>query len=169
MYGGEISEENQEMVDTILDSYNSMPDKTKEAMKNAMSPMLTEMENKEPSLYAKASGIADGILSRLKKSFDIHSPSRETRDIFQNVMKGAKLGLEDEEKRLNNEIDKIARNIKTDFSNMMPNMKEIKQSVIEQTRTIFTTPQIVFNVQELDEAKLQQCFNYINKKFGSAY
>lgn len=40
---------------------------------------------------------------------------------------------------------------------------------IDRTKTIYTTPQIVFNVQELDEAKLQQCFNYVNRKFGSQY
>ena len=49
------------------------------------------------------------------------------------------------------------------------NMGAIRQSVIDQTKTIFTTPQIVFNVQELDEAKLQQCVNYVNRKFGSQY
>lgn len=87
LYGGEISEENQEMVDNILESYDSMPKKTKEAMKNAMSPMLDEMKNSEPALYSKASGIANGILSRLKQAFDIHSPSRKTREIFKNVMK----------------------------------------------------------------------------------
>lgn len=169
MWGGKISDENEAMVDAIIDSYNSMPPKTKETMQETMSGMFKGMEDKEPSLYAKATGIANGILSRLKKSFDIHSPSRETRDIFQNVMKGAELGLEDEETRLNKEIDRIAENMKYDFSNMLPNMQGIKQSVIEQTKTIFTTPQITFNVQELDEAKLQQCFNYVNRKFGSAY
>ena len=87
MYGGNISKENKEMVDAIMSSYDSMPPKTREAMKNAMSPMLTEMQKKEPSLFAKASDIANGILSRLKKSFDIHSPSRKTKEIFKNVMK----------------------------------------------------------------------------------
>jgi len=169
LYGGKISEENQKMIDTIINSYDSMPKETRKAMKEAMQPMLEEMEKKEPSLFEKAKGIADGILSRLRKSFDIHSPSRETRDIFQNVMKGAELGLEDEETRLNKKIDRIAENMKYDFSNMLPNMQGIKQSVIEKTSTVFTTPQITFNVQELDEAKLQQCFNYVNKKFGSAY
>lgn len=87
MYGGYISEENQKMVDTILESYDSMPKKTREAMKNAMSPMLDEMKNSESKLYTKASGIANGILSRLRKSFDIHSPSKKTKAIFKNVMK----------------------------------------------------------------------------------
>ena len=56
-------------------------------MKNAMEPMLTEMKNKEPSLFSKASSIAQGILTRLKKAFDIHSPSKKTKAIFKNVMK----------------------------------------------------------------------------------
>lgn len=87
LYGGEIDEETQKIVDSILDSYESMPEKTRESMKNAMTPMLEEMENKEPSLYSKATGIAEGILSRLNKAFDIHSPSRKTKEIFKNVMK----------------------------------------------------------------------------------
>lgn len=169
LYGGEISEENQQIVDTIIETYDEMPKKTREAMKNAMSPMLEEMQNKEPSLFAKATGIADGILSRLKKSFDIHSPSRETRDIFQNVMKGAELGLEDEQKALNKQVDDIANQMKTNFSNMVPNMGAIKQSVIDQTKTVFTTPNITFNVQKMDEANLNSAFNYINKRLGSQY
>lgn len=87
MYGGDISKENQKMVDTIMKSYSVMPKGTKDAMKNAMKPMLEEMEKSEPSLFTKAKGIADGILNRLRKAFDIHSPSRKTRAIFKNVMK----------------------------------------------------------------------------------
>lgn len=87
VYGGDISKENQKMVDTIMKSYSVMPKGTKDAMKNAMKPMLEEMKKSEPSLFTKAKGIADGILNRLRKAFDIHSPSRKTRAIFKNVMK----------------------------------------------------------------------------------
>lgn len=169
LYGGKIDKETQEVVNSILDSYDTMPKGTREAMKDAMQPMLEEMEKKEPSLFAKATGIADGILSRLKTAFDIHSPSRETRGIFRNVMEGAELGLEDEEKALNKKVGNIVNKMKTNFESLVPNMDTIKQSVIEKTKTVFTTPQIVFNVQKLDEAKLEQCFNYVNKKFGSKY
>ena len=111
LYGGKIDSETKEIVDEIIASYDSMPDKTKEAMKNAMEPMLTEMKEKEPSLYAKATNIAEGILSRLKKAFDIHSPSRETKKIFQNVMLGAEEGLESERKSLYSEVDNISNGI----------------------------------------------------------
>lgn len=170
LYGGEISEENQQIVDTIIETYDEMPKKTRKAMENAMSPMLEEMKNSEPSLYAKASGIADGILSRLKKSFDIHSPSRKTRDIFQNVMKGAELGLEDEQKALNKQVDDIANQMKTNFSNMVPNMGAIKQSVIDQTKTVFTTPTIVINAQdELTPNKINRIIDTVNRRLGSQY
>lgn len=169
LYGGEISKENQEMVDTIIDSYDEMPDEAKKAMTDTMSGMLKGMEDEQPTLFAKATGIADGILSRLKKSFDIHSPSKETRDIFQNVMKGAELGLEDEERKLNKQVDTIANQMKTNFANIMPNMGAIKQSVIDKTRTVFTTPNITFNVQKMDEANLNTAFNYVNRRLGSQY
>lgn len=107
MYGGKISDENQEMVDTILKSYDNMPNDAKEKMNSTMQGMLEGMRDKEPSLYAKASGIAGGILDRLKKSFDIHSPSKKTREIFNYVMEGAELGLEDEKNSLMKQIDDI--------------------------------------------------------------
>lgn len=171
LYGGKIDEETQKVVDSVINSYDSMPDKTRDAMKNAMEPMLTEMENKEPSLFAKATGIAEGILSRLKKAFDIHSPSRKVRKIFNFAMEGAEVGIEDEENALYKKIKNISTTTLDKFKQLGNDiqMGAINQSVIDNTKTVFTTPQIVFNVQELDEAKLNQCFNYINRKFGSKY
>ncbi len=87
MYGGQLDQKTKDIVDQIMTSYDSMPTKTREAMQDTMSPMLEEMQNSEPALYAKAQGIADGILTTLKTAFDIHSPSRETRDIFSNVVR----------------------------------------------------------------------------------
>ena len=172
LYGGEINEETQKIVDSIIESYDQMPKGTKEAMKNAMQPMLEEMEVKEPALFAKASNIANGILSRLKNAFDIHSPSRETRSIFKNVMQGAELGLEDEENKLYKQAEAISHNLLSKFRGITTkgiNMGELNNKILDSTKTVFTTPQIVFNVQELDEARLNQCFNYVNKKFGSQY
>lgn len=171
LYGGQIDDETQKIVDSILESYDSMPKETRESMKNAMTPMLEEMKNKEPSLFSKATSIANGILSRLKKAFDIHSPSKKTRAIFKNVMLGAELGLKDEERSLNKQIDEISKKALDSFNinSSIGLNNELKRNIIDSTKTIFTTPQIVFNVQELDKNRLEQCFNYINQKFGSRY
>lgn len=69
-------------------------------------------------------------------------------------------------KDLNNKL-KITGN--TSLANLERMQNGIISRTIDNTKTIFTTPQIVFNVQELDETKLEQCFNYINRKFGSQY
>lgn len=170
LYGGQIDDETKKLVDKIIASYDDMPKGTREAMKNAMTPMLEEMEKKEPSLFSKATSIANGVLSRLRKAFDEHSPSKETRKIFKYLMQGAELGLDDEKRNLNKQIDEISKEALKNFNIADFGFNNgLKNNIIDSTKTIFTTPKIVFNVQELDEAKLQQCFNYINRKFGSAY
>ena len=170
LYGAELDEETKKTVDTILDTYDRMPEKTREAMKNAMSPMLEEMKNSEPALFAKASGIANGVLSRLKSSFDIHSPSRETRKIFENVMKGAEIGLDDEERNLYSKVNEIANKMKIKLADITPNMGTIKQSVIDQTKTVFTTPTLnIYAQDELTPAKINTIINTVNNRLGSKY
>lgn len=169
MYGGQISASTSQMVDEVLASMEVMPDETKKQMQQTMAGMLEGMQSKEPVLYAKATGIAEGILSRLKSAFDIHSPSKETKEIFANVMKGAEEGLDSEKNRLNQEIDQITQGLKLKLASLNPSMRDIDNLMIERNRTIYTTPNIVFNVQELDKQRLEQCFNYVNLKFGSQY
>ena len=172
LYGGEIDEETQKIVDSIINSYDSMPDDTKKVIAETMNGMLKGMENKEPTLFAKASNIANGILSRLKKTFDIHSPSKETKKIFKNVIKGAEVGIDEETNSLYKEIDSLSEGLLNklrSFSFKENSLDTLNGNIIEKSKTIFTTPQIVFNVQELDEDRLEQCFNYINRKFGSRY
>ncbi len=130
LYSGKISEENETMVSNILGAYEGLPEDTRQTMKEAMSPMLEEMENAEPGLFAKASGLANGIINRLRQSFDIHSPSRKTRKIFKDVMSGAELGMEDETPKLYKQTDEIAGGIlsrfqtaKVDFSALVQKMK----------------------------------------------
>lgn len=122
LYGGGISEENQAMVDALMESYDSMPEKTQEAMKNAMSPMLEEMKNSEPTLWAKASGIANGILSRLRKSFDIHSPSRKTRQIMKFAMQPMEEEMEEGKKELFKQADEIGEGLVDKLNNIEGNV-----------------------------------------------
>lgn len=168
--GGKLSKENQKLVDTIIENYDKLPADTKNIMKDTMQGMMKGMEEKEPSLFKKATGIADGILSRLRKTFDINSPSKETRDIFRYVMKGAELGLEDERKKLNAEADKISKEVLKNFNLADFGFNNgLKNNIIDSTKTVFTTPQINFYPQQMTEENMKACFNYINRKFGSAY
>ncbi|MEG0649483.1 MAG: tape measure protein, partial [Oscillospiraceae bacterium] len=71
LYGGKLTDEAAKTATGIISSFGSLPDDTREAMSNAMSPMLEEMSAAEPGLLAKAAGIANGILNTLKGAFDI--------------------------------------------------------------------------------------------------
>lgn len=119
LYGGKIDDETSKLVDNIIKSYDKMPKGTRQAMKDAMQPMLEEMEKKEPTLYSKATNIANGILSRLRVAFNEHSPSKETREIFKYVMQGAELGLEDERKNLYSKIDSLANGVLEKFKDAL--------------------------------------------------
>ena len=160
LYGGEISEENRALVDAIIGSYDVMPSKTREAMKNAMAPMLEEMQNSEPSLFAKATSIANGILSRLRTTFDIHSPSRKTRKIFNQTMQGAELGIEDERNRILSEIDNIGKEVNNSFHKMGSiNMKDINSNINAKTKnTIDLTNLNIKTESNLTPEKLKYAF-----------
>ena len=97
-------------------------------------------------------------------------PLREYEKWMPDMVKGLSKTLLDASPILENATKELGNKLKTslniaDFNNY----NGIQKQIIESNKTIFTTPQIIFNVQELDEEKLQQCFNYVNKKFGSAY
>lgn len=135
LYGGKISDENKAIVTSILDSYDVMPEKTRETMKNAMQPMLEEMEKSEPSLFAKAAGIANGILNRLRSTFDIHSPSRKTRKIFNQLMQGGELGIEDEREKILSQISSIGKSVTDSFKKVGDiNMKDINDNIVSKTK-----------------------------------
>lgn len=172
LYGGKIDDENKDIAQAIITTWQGMPDDAKEKMTDTMQGMLDGMEEKESSLFAKASSIADSVIGTISKVFQIGSPSKVMRKIFRWVVEGGEIGIDDEANTLYKEIDNISDKVLSKLKNISltsAKFGKLNTSVIESNKTIFTTPQIVFNVQELDEAKLQQCFNYVNKKFGSQY
>lgn len=181
MYGGEISNETREIVDNIIATYDSMPKETKEAMKNAMEPMLTEMENKEPSLFAKASSIANGILSRLRQAFDIHSPSRKTRQIMKFVMEPMEEEMELGKSNLEKQAEELANNMTNKFKQIKGNdilendENEVNENSKTSTKNIrviknyFYNPQFTIPCKNIDEKSLETIFNYVNERLGKIY
>ena len=117
MYGGEISEENRDIANAILSTWEYMPEESREVMSQTMQGMLNGMKEKEPSLFARASSIADSVLGRLKRVFDIGSPSKKTKEIFEYVMEGAEVGLDKKEKSLYKDVDRIAEGVLKRFRN----------------------------------------------------
>ncbi len=121
LYGGKITNETEHIVNSIMDSYDKMPSKTRNSMKDAMTPMLDEMNKSEPSLFAKATGIANGILTRLRKAFDEHSPSKKTRQIMKFAMEPMEEEMEKGKRNLTNKAEGLANDINEKLQNISGN------------------------------------------------
>ena len=111
VYGGQLDEKTQSFITSVINAYGQMPKKTKNVMKDVLDPMMDEMEKKEPVLVAKAKSLGKGILTALRNAFDIHSPSKKTRDIFRNVMLGMLEGIDVEENSILNKINSFSKKI----------------------------------------------------------
>ena len=112
------SKEFQQVANNVTNALGDLPDDTRKIFSNMVYPMYNEMEKAKPSLWSQAASIADGILSNLRHAFDIHSPSRKTRDIFKNVMLGAEKGMADEAGSILKQTDDIANGIMSKLSNI---------------------------------------------------
>ena len=91
---------------------------------------------------------------------------------ISEVMKERKSKITGEAEKLSQSINDVFNNtlsVKDDILKAERMQAKISREVIESSKTIFTTPVITFNVKELNKENLEQCFSYINKKFGSQY
>lgn len=95
LYGGKVDQKSRELVDALIKSYEELPEEGKQAMHDTMQGMLNGMAEKEPSLFEKAGGVANGIIKKLKTAFDIRSPSRVTRAIGRNTIDSMGMGMSD--------------------------------------------------------------------------
>ena len=135
------------------------------------------------TLINKAAGIARSIANQFNIQWDEHSPSKLMKKKTEYLLEPIGTVFSKEENQLINDAKNLAKSIISSFDssfklneklnipsvNSMKYANALNNNVIHESKNIFTTPQIVFNVQELDEAKLEQCFNYINRKFGTQY
>lgn len=171
VHGKKLTAKQKQTADDIITALDGMPEGTKEAMKNAMTPMLKEMQKQSPILYAKADGIAFGILARLKKSFDIHSPSRKTKAIFKNVMLGMEEGIDQERTNLMKMVDSISEETMYRLNDLAKNNYNLNvaNDMIDRTQVIYTTPTMNFYPREMTEEELRKAFNYTNKRLGASY
>lgn len=154
----------------------------KSAGENFVAGIKSGIENSglQRGVLSAISVLGSKMISRLNSSLDEHSPSRLTEESGENFVVGAKKGVLNKAKDIYKTVGDFGGNLVSKFDesiiskySQLQKMQSLQGSIssemINSTKTVFTTPQIVFNVQQLDESKLEQCFNYVNRKFGSKY
>lgn len=126
------------------------------------------------SLSEAASGIGQIIRDFIGHSVPKKGPLKNELTYMPDMIENLTAGIDKNKYSLLNSVMKMSDEMKEKLN--IANLQDLgnfqgklSNKVIDNTKTVFTTPQITFNVQELDQERLEQCFSYINKKFGSLY
>lgn len=135
------------------------------------------INRKKKSFLDLLFGIGRQGNQRMRDGLGDGSPSILAERALVDYFLGADIGIEKQGNKTIRNIQDYAKKMNTQFNKTMINKnfntngisKAMSSRIMNTNKTIFTTPQIVFNVQRLDEKNLDKCFNYINKKFGSKY
>lgn len=107
VYTGKAQTQAASLVDEVATAMEGLPKETKQTFTDAMQGALDGLKSKEPALYKKATSIANGVASRMKKALEVNSPSRVTRRLFRYVDDGAIYGLKDKEQELYSQAEKL--------------------------------------------------------------
>lgn len=135
------------------------------------------INRKKKSFLDLLFGIGRQGNQRMRDGLGDGSPSILAERALVDYFLGADIGIEKQGDKTIRNIEDYAKKMNTQFNKTMINKnfntngisRAMSSRIMNTNKTIFTTPQIVFNVQQLDEKNLDKCFNYINKKFGSKY
>lgn len=113
MNGATLDSDTQSIVDSMIRTFDSLPEETKDTMKDTLSPMLEGLKSSEPDLYAAAKADGKTVINGLEDVLEINSPSRATRRIFNYVGEGAVLGMKDK----SGDVKNAATSLAADASN----------------------------------------------------
>lgn len=170
-----------EDVDKVLDELDK-GNLSEESGRNILQGLWNGL--KDGTWQGKILGAASGLAQAVNKAFtgkdgwDEHSPSKKMRKFTEYYVQPISDVMKSRERSIVQSAQELANKVNGVFNNQIgaPKVQDfgklqgsLSSQIVDSSKTIFTTPQIVFNVQELDKAKLEQCFNYVNKKFGSQY
>ena len=123
-YGGDITDENKEIFDEFIGTYDNLPRKAKKQFRDTMQGMIDGIKEKSGELFEKASQIAGGFIDTIRKKFDSHSPSRVMKKVFRDVMDGGVIGTQEKEGELSDEAESAAASFLEPFEDLPSNLKK---------------------------------------------
>lgn len=113
---GKLGAEGQKSLNSLITAISQSDGKTKEAMKNVITPMITELEASAQKMEGPAKDNAVALLNSLKEALDIHSPSQKVKAIFAQVWPGASQGLEEGKDEPLEKADSFIQSLISKFS-----------------------------------------------------
>ena len=115
--GGELTEEEQALVNDLIDIMDDLPPESRSIVENMMAGMAIGVKEKSNSVISELKSAMGRAISAANKELGINSPSKVTRRMFHHVMEGAELGVEDEEPALEKQATGVAQSFLDSFNN----------------------------------------------------
>lgn len=168
--------ENADAVINELDKGNL----SEENGKNILKGLYNGLSN--GSWKDKIIGVASGLAKAVNKAFtgkdgwDEHSPSKKMQKFTEYYIQPISDVMKKKQARIVSNAQELANRINSQFAGKFNEVdmnnfnKNLSGSYIKNSsKNISNTNNININVKELDQARLEQCFNYLNEKFGILY
>ena len=121
------------------------------------------------SITSAASKVAEWISQYLHFSIPDKGPLSDFDESMPDMIDLMIKGVNSNKKELERTVENLSFDIHKKLSDINLFNSKINTQIIDSTKTVFTTPQINFYPQQMTEENMKACFNYINRKFGSAY
>lgn len=143
---GQLSSQAQQGVSSFISGLSGLDEQTRSAMANAVTPMLTELQNANPEIYNAAAENANSLLNAIITILDIHSPSRAVASLFNMAGAGATQGLTESQGEATSTASTFASSIlnqlTTALSTMATRPVNTIQQMITKMKQVFTSSQL---------------------------
>lgn len=146
--------------------------------KNVLQGLYNGLNNRTlgQNLISKAASIAKSVAQQFNIEWDEHSPSKLMKKKAEYLLQPIATVFEKEEGKLKNISRSVAKSIiegfdKGGFAKLLNtgNMPNLSNATPNKNINNNNVCNVNIYAQNLDEQKLEQCFNYINKKYGNMY
>ena len=149
-----------DIIESVQEWFAHLPENLANIGRNIIEGLWNGILNAKDWLLDKIRNFANGIIDGFKNALGIHSPSV----LFENVIgKNIALGIEE---GFDKNINKVIKDMTGQITGATA-MLETDLKVAPATQGSDIT--INFYPQQMTEAELDMAFNYVNRRFGTAY
>ena len=149
-----------DIIESVQEWFAHLPENLANIGRNIIEGLWNGILNAKDWLLDKIRNFANGIIDGFKNALGIHSPSV----LFENVIgKNIALGIEE---GFDKNINKVIKDMTGQITGATA-MLETDLKVAPATQGSDIT--INFYPQQMTEAELEVAFNYVNRRFGTAY
>lgn len=133
---GKINAKTKEQIAKLKATINGTKSDVYDAGKNIGAEidngMIAGLNNRSSALYSKVTSIVNTAIKKAKEAAAVHSPSKKTVEIFENVGEGMAVGVENKRKRVSDAVQSVVEgSLNVDVKNI-PHIDDRMPDIVQQ-------------------------------------